>query len=85
MKTRIFEAVAVLVLLLPTVGRLALASPFYDFKIVAQTDTTVNGYRLATFKASPSINNNGRVAFAAVLNNSQGTKVGEGLFRGLGP
>jgi hypothetical protein len=65
MKTRVFEAVAVLALILPTVGRLASTSQSYDYKIIAQRQTPINGWVPLSIKSNPKINNNGHLAFIA--------------------
>src|ERR1035441_1883629 len=85
MKTRIFQAEAFLALLLFGILESVTASPLYDYAFIAQTgqNAGATGYKFKSFKSDLSINDNGKVAFIAILDNS-GTTVGEGVFVGDG-
>ena len=56
----------------------ASASPFYDYKIVAQSGQTVGGFTFQTIKLNPSINDNGQVAFIGVRSGGQSVFSGDG-------
>ena len=56
----------------------ASASPFYDYKIVAQSGQTVGGFTFQTIKPNPSINANGQVAFIGVRSGGQSVFSGDG-------
>jgi hypothetical protein len=43
----------------------ASASPFYDYKIVAKSGDTLDGFAVQSFKQSVSVNDSNRVAFIA--------------------